>query len=243
MCTLSWLLHNNGYEMFFNRDEQRSREKARPPSTNSKLHAIMPIDPQGKGTWIASHQTGMSLCLLNNYAKQTKITASNVSRGQLIPQLLGLNNFKDIFKALTKLELTKYQSFFLCVFPAGTCLKHSNIQIIEWDGTHLSKEHASQPVISSVVSLNQVTLSRSMVFMQGVLPDETASAHLDFHSSHLPEKGSRSVCMHREDARTQSLSHIAVNSRIVFRYFDGPPCLSKEQAGNWSEVQLTVSTD
>ncbi|GAA6173401.1 hypothetical protein NBRC116592_30710 [Colwellia sp. KU-HH00111] len=70
MCTLAYLLHENGYEIFFNRDEQRARSPAILPAFYSSINAIFPVDPQGKGTWIAVNQQGLTLALLNNYQAQ-----------------------------------------------------------------------------------------------------------------------------------------------------------------------------
>ena len=94
MCTLTYLLNERGYELFFNRDEQRSRLLAEPPKLNkvNKSHgAIYPIDPQGGGTWIAVNEQGLSLALLNNYQAPLSNNDNHnksISRGQLILSLL-----------------------------------------------------------------------------------------------------------------------------------------------------------
>ncbi len=69
MCTVSWLLHDAGYEVFFNRDEQKGRAIANPPAVFDRegTRYMMPVDPDGGGTWIAMNQHGLSLCLLNYY--------------------------------------------------------------------------------------------------------------------------------------------------------------------------------
>lgn len=236
MCTLSWLLHDNGYDVFFNRDEQRTRQKAILPALNSEQNAIMPIDPQGQGTWIASNRRGMTLCLLNNYQKQASISqsAKYVSRGQLIPDLINLNN--NIEQNLKALNLSHYQAFFLCAFPAGLTNKQNSIAIYQWDGNMLTQEKAQQPFISSGVLLPQVQQTRSAAFTQIVGQKNTPAEHLAYHASHLPEKGYSSVCMHREDASTQSLCHISVKQDITFRYHDGPPCKNKA----WIEIKTPV---
>ena len=48
---------------------------------------------------------------------------------------------------------------------------------------------------------------------------------LFFHRSHRPERGAHSPCMHRDDARTVSLTGVRVTaSAISMTYADGPPC-------------------
>ena len=65
MCTLTYLLTDISYALFFNRDDQRSRLPAIPPKVNQNLNAIYPVDPQGEGTWFAVNQQGLTLALLN----------------------------------------------------------------------------------------------------------------------------------------------------------------------------------
>ena len=67
MCTLTYLLNDFGDELFFNRDEQRSRLPTIPPKFNQTRNAIYPVDPQGEGTWLAVNQQGLTLALLNYY--------------------------------------------------------------------------------------------------------------------------------------------------------------------------------
>ena len=89
MCTLTYLLTEHGYEIYFNRDEQRARLLALPPQFNPSREAIYPIDANGQGTWLALTQSGLSLALLNNYqAPATPVDENSISRGQLILSLL-----------------------------------------------------------------------------------------------------------------------------------------------------------
>ena len=56
------------------------------------------------------------------------------------------------------------------------------------------------------------------------------------HRTHRPEKGPLSICMHREEAVTVSLSLIMVIPSLVrFRYVDGSPC----EAGPGTEITLS----
>ena len=225
MCTLSWILHDHGYEVFFNRDEQRTRQKALLPTLNKINGTIMPIDPEGQGTWIASNLRGLTLCLLNNYQKQDEMdsTLKYLSRGQLIPELINTETTKPsaLSRHLENLHLQSYMPFFLCVFPENLSNNSNSISFYQWDGHQLTTEKVEQPFISSGILLTQVQNSRHQVFK--VITSETRNSrgHINYHSSHLPEKSFSSVCMHREDARTQSLTHISVGEKIVFRYHDG----------------------
>jgi len=234
MCTLSWILNEHGYEVFFNRDEQRTRAKAIPPFLDKNFGTIMPVDPQGKGTWIATNLHGMTLCLLNNYQRQAEMNPSfsYLSRGKLVLELSGTTNNIDL--KLEQLELKNYLPFFLCVFPDSLSSSNEAISIYQWNGTQLTQEQVEQPFISSSVFLAQVKKSRQTTFRQLTGTNGGTLEHIAYHSSHLPEKSHASVCMHREDACTQSLCHISVSNEIIFRYHDGPPC----EDNRWSEIKI-----
>ncbi|VAW62203.1 FIG01201599: hypothetical protein [hydrothermal vent metagenome] len=226
MCTLSWLLNDDGYEVFFNRDEQHTRAQAIAPSLHTNINVIMPIDPQGLGSWIGSNLQGNTLCLLNNYQKQQAMNSQRnyISRGQLIPELLQLSDLSNIEYSLNALDLNNFLAFFLCVFPEDLTSTHNTPAIYQWDGNKLTQEHVKQPVISSSVEAADVIKMRTAVFYDIIKASDSCQSHLKYHSSHVPEKGYQSVCMHRKDAQTQSLTHISVNHEIRFRYLDGAPC-------------------
>ncbi len=234
MCTISWLLNNNGYEVFFNRDEQHSRPKAEAPSLHRDINVIMPIDPQGKGSWTGSNLQGDTVCLLNNYQAQANMDPQRIytSRGQLIPEVLQLANLSSIENLLHSLNLDNFMPFILCVFPADLTATNNSPSIYQWDGYQLSRETAEQPIISSSVKIVEVTKSRKTLFDNIMQSGDNRQNHLKYHLSHLPEKGYLSVCMHRDDAQTQSLSHILINDQIHFHYLDGALCENSE----WIEL-------
>ena len=225
MCTLSWLVNAQGYEVFFNRDEQRSRVKAEPPAYDTVTDSIMPIDPQGGGTWIAVNANGITLCLLNNYQAAAQIKKGNhKSRGSLIPLLLEFKTHDEILQCLYRIEMKDYLPFWLCIFPHDFKKDNESIDCYKWDGDVLTVDKPEQPVVSSAVSLTEVQQKRGSLFNKTMKSISNTEKHLSYHSSHLPEKGKFSVCMHREDAHTQSLSHIVVGDTIIFRYQDEAPC-------------------
>lgn len=88
MCSVTWSLSDTGYQVFFNRDEQRSRALALPPAIYDRqgVAVMMPLDPQGQGSWISLNQFGLSLCLLNNYQGRVP-DGTLISRGLLLKSL------------------------------------------------------------------------------------------------------------------------------------------------------------
>jgi hypothetical protein len=88
---LAALHRRDGYDLFCNRDERKSRMPARPPRiacTNGVLH-IAPSDPDGGGTWIGANEYGVTLCLVNAFPVNWKPGDRSLSsRGLLVKELL-----------------------------------------------------------------------------------------------------------------------------------------------------------
>lgn len=224
MCTLTYSLHQNGYELFFNRDEQRSRVAAIQPQFSSLDNAIYPVDPQGGGTWLAVNQHGLSLALLNNYqATNHQITGEPRSRGQLIILLLKMvkeEPQQDINTLLAMIDLSVYQPFQLCIFPSDLSLGNDVMSCVIWNGQQLVKGNRTLPITSSSVDFNAVFDKRCQKYQQLVdiempLPEQLNNFH---HST--DEQGKFSVNMQRSDAKTVSISHICVTDKITFDYLD-----------------------
>ena len=67
MCTVSWLYHPGGYQLFCNRDEKHHRLPALPPLScvHRGMQYVAPVDGDAGGTWLAVNEAGLTLCLLN----------------------------------------------------------------------------------------------------------------------------------------------------------------------------------
>jgi hypothetical protein len=234
MCTLTYLLKDNGYELFFNRDEQRSRLLAELPKMNEENGAIYPIDPVGGGTWIAVSKQGRSFALLNNYQAPFNHHHNIISRGQLILSLLKIEG--DVTKELKIMDLRTFQPFQLCIFPESLSIQHQSIYCVKWDGCQLIEvdvdAKANLPITSSGINFVEVSKKRKCRFEQLVDINEPLSAQLKDFNFSTEEHGKYSVNMQRKDAKTVSISHISVNSQsptgsntsasceINFKYFD-----------------------
>lgn len=218
MCTLTYLLNDKGYELFFNRDEQRSRLLAIPPKLNSTKDAIYPIDRQGKGTWIAVNKQGMSIALLNNYQAPISNKQNIVSRGKLILSLLQSDG--DIFTQLQAMNLAVYQPFQLCVFPESLTITNNNVICVIWNGNNLCHAEIDLPITSSSIDFIEVSQKRRQKFNRLVDTNTPQSNQLKAYHFSTEIIGKHSVNMQREDAKTVSISHISVNKEITFEYFD-----------------------
>ncbi|WP_024607937.1 MULTISPECIES: NRDE family protein [unclassified Pseudoalteromonas] len=217
MCTLSYFLTDDGYELFFNRDEQKTREMAIAPSKHTG-NAIYPIDPQGGGTWLGVSHWGQTLALLNDYQSVFDITAVKHSRGLLIPHLL--SNKTPALSQLQNMDLSGYAPFKLCIFPDKLSLNNSHIVFVRWDTKQLIDCQVESLATSSGVELETVTQKRKQQFKQLIdLRYPASEQFLAFHYSKA-EQGQYGVNMQREDAMTVSISHIKVGNTIRFNYFD-----------------------
>ncbi len=232
MCTLSWRGDTAGYQLFFNRDEQRSRLPAIPPQIFKQAghNVLMPVDPEGGGSWISVNEHRVSLCLLNYYQGITPC-GSLISRGQLLRSLSHHADFGAISKQLATLTLSHYAPFTLIVFSPSE-ESETGVFIVngcQWDGEALNYFKPVSPITSSAVKLDEVTLARQQSYVENVRHRSLIELK-QFHTGHGHHKGYQSVCMHREDAKTVSLSHIRVDhGRVIFSYKDGSPCDTQAQ--------------
>jgi uncharacterized protein with NRDE domain len=91
MCTVTFFPKTDGYLLTTNRDEDPNRPKALAPTQyiiNGKP-IYFPMDPQGKGTWVAADDT-KTMCLLNGaFEKHKRRESYRHSRGIIV-----LNAFK-----------------------------------------------------------------------------------------------------------------------------------------------------
>ncbi|WP_421850233.1 NRDE family protein [Marinomonas sp.] len=220
MCSVSWWIDEAGYQVFFNRDEQKTRAPALPPQTFTQqgVDVLMPVDPVGKGSWISLNEYGLSLCLLNNYqgiAPQGEL----ISRGQLLKRLSSEVSTSQVERHFALLTLEQFAPFTLLAFELG----NAKVREFKWDGKNVQISDAVSPHFSSAVALDKVSHYRRSVYEEETT--KTAEGLLVFHAQHHPEQSHLSVCMHREDAETVSFTRIQVSKdNMKMSYVPGSPC-------------------
>lgn len=225
MCTMSWFKTDDGYELFFNRDEINTRRRAEVPVIyrEKNVAIVSPTDADAGGTWISVNHFGITLCLLNHYEKEQMIHHTDwMSRGNIIRRLAIYSSLSDIEINFLLLELTQYKPFRLYVLD-----QFGKSIFFTWDGQIMTKEYdLVKPRSSSSYKPEQVRSARKQLFLDKQLNSSTdRKAYLDFHKSHEPSRSAYSVCMHRDNASSVSLSHIVVDAQAVaFSYADGSPC-------------------
>ena len=232
MCTVSWLPTQDGYELFFNRDELRTRQPAQPAAlhTLNGVRYLAPTDGDKGGTWLGINEYGVTVGLLNRYADPIDRTREYDSRGWLVRDALVCVSPLEVAQFLASQDLTRFPPFTLV-----TLARFAEPTICHWSGQTLWLEPdaaAALPLSSSSFLPAEVTRARQQYFRQ-LMPNGTPDAATlrVFHHSHEPARGAYSVCMHRDDAQTVSFSHIKVTAESVeFAYHDGPPCAAKPQS-------------
>ena len=106
MCTLTWFHESDRYQLFFNRDERRTRKPAIPPALRQKgpSRFIAPLDGNFGGTWIGVNEHGLTLCLLNGHAGDDVAapTADYTSRGLLLTSLIDSRSTAQLARRLRR---------------------------------------------------------------------------------------------------------------------------------------------
>jgi hypothetical protein len=212
----------------FNRDELRTRKPAAAPRIEQRngVSFIAPLDGDHGGSWIAVNQFGLSLGLLNRFDDSSRgITRDYKSRGLLLPELIDCSTLKMVTERIDDAKCSRFRPFTLVALVTG-----QPAMVIEWTGSEtITKSHAENlmPITSSSLREGNVVLERKGQFQAMVSERSRVDDDLlfQFHRSHLPERGPASVCMHRPDARTVSMSTVTVTQKAVeFVYHPNSPC-------------------
>jgi len=229
MCTVSFLPRRHGFMLAMNGDEQVSRPRALPPRrhwTGTRV-SLYPSEAGG-GTWIGISEVGLSLALINWYAKPQRDRSLCVSRGIIIPHLLAADDLGQVGIMLADLPLAKINPFRLIAIS----VKERLVREWRWDGKSLTcgryswkrRHWFSSGYDEALANRKRAAVVRDIVKM-------TPAGLRKLHQSHLPAKGPFSICMHRTDAKTVSFTEIvATGSGAAMRYAAGSPCTKKPGA-------------
>jgi len=226
MCTVSWVHEAHGYQLLCNRDEKKTRKQALTPQVfvRDGVRFVAPCDGDFGGTWIASNERGMTLCLLNGVAKGRRFGGGQ-SRGLLIPELIASRSLREMSERVWRLNVACYAPFVLVGLEP-----ESPATLIEWDGVEtliVPNGEPYMPVTSSSFDSDAVRQRRRAEFEK--LRMEAGQVDVEmlrrFHSSHELCGDAYATCMHREDAETVSFSWVQVSDQSVeFRYWGNAPC-------------------
>lgn len=218
MCTVSWVHEDQGYHLFCNRDERRTRGKAAPPrvAVRDGVQYIAPVDADFGGTWLAANEFGISVCLLNGGAG----AAPARSRGLLVLDLMHLASGAKIGQHLSTLDLSMYAPFTLAALEPG-----EPVVIVEWNGSRKTIRHEAGRSFMLTSSSFDAAVVQSRRREEYRRTQATPEEFGRFHASHANGPSAYSICMHRPDAETVSFSRIRVSgTQTEFEYSPAAPC-------------------
>jgi len=214
MCTLSRFNHDNGYTLFFNRDEQKSRRDALPSSLAQidDVSYLAPTDTNAGGTWIFVNEHGVTAAILNHYeSTYTPPPTLRASRGLLLRRLASISHAEKGMDMLCQLELEPYPPFYVAI-----CSKTEPLSLARWDGESLDITYdvdEQLPLSTSSYKPQEVIAERKKLYHKLCEEGPVSNAILDrYHRSHDPDHSAFSVCMLRSDAETLSTTVVSVDA-------------------------------
>jgi len=229
MCTLSLVPKAGGFLLGMNRDEKRTRAEALPPGLHrcGDLSALYPSEPGG-GTWIGINEAGLCAALINWYSRPQYQGDPAFSRGAIIPRLLAFPSLDDMERSLFSLPLERLNPFRLFV------IGRNSGAVREYRSEGSGTERVDHPWVtnhwfsSGHDEASAITTRSAVCLKAAEEPDASTLPWLKrLHSSHDPKEGASSICMHRDEAETVSMTILKVSGKsAAMRYHAFPPCRS-----------------
>lgn len=243
MCTLSLISTGEALRLAMNRDELNTRPPALPPrlARFGERRAIMPIDPQSGGTWIAVNDAGLALAVLNvNPVPTTAARAFPHSRGEIIQRLLHCDELQQAWSLAEQIDRNAFSPFRLIIADTAQCVALSPDDTDTFDVDDLPLMFTSSGLGDALVEPSRRKLLLDM------LP-RTPAAQDEFHRHRLPDRPELSVCMSRADAATVSYTVVEIDAaRVSLKYLDRAPTLSQHRYEQYHfhscSVPLAAST-
>ncbi|TVQ25424.1 MAG: hypothetical protein EA383_08315 [Spirochaetaceae bacterium] len=239
MCTLSWTSspERAEYELFFNRDELRTRKPARPPelATTDGVRYAAPTDRDRGGSWIGVNQYGVTHCLLNTYEADTVTVAPDEarSRGELVRLVQASRSPEHTGRIIESCPLQRYPPFMIVGLYWNSGRSVCEAVSFHWNGNKLTtREGVQPPVTTSSYLPARVREWRQDAFRRLTRDGTRATSRQlwKFHTLTDRQQPARGVCMSRSDAGTVSCTRVLSreDGAVFMGYFDGPPCRAKE---------------
>jgi hypothetical protein len=234
MCTLTiipWPAAEMSVRIGCNRDESRLRPAALPPQVrrSGTRRFVMPVDPVSDGTWIGVNDAGLAAMLLNAYPAAAAIEATDagrviVSRGTIIPSLLGSGRFDELLTRALELDTRCFQPFRLVL------VDRQEVAALHWAGDALqlgSRAELVRPLMftSSGLGDEVVDPPRRELFARSFHePADWPGEQDAFHAARWPDAPELSVVMSRPEASTVSYTTIEIlASSVTLTYYPRPP--------------------
>jgi hypothetical protein len=229
MCTMTVVpLPSGTLRVAFNRDESRTREVALPPRIRpfGPRQAILPIDPQSGGTWLAVNDAGLILGVLNRTLPGARRAKGARSRGEMIPTLLGCSTPTEALTEIERsLDYRDFAPFRLILIERGLLAE------VEWNGERsavVSRVLVDAPLLATSSGLGDHLVDgvRLELFrlLFDVPPEDWQQVQDRFHRHSWAGREHLSVNMARDSSRTVSHSVIELDPEsALFAYYPDWP--------------------
>jgi len=203
-----------------NRDELVSRAPALPPTTGKSGNrvTVMPVDPESGGTWIGANDSGLVCALLNVYDESPK-RAAPLSRGTIIPPLLGCDDIEAALAHARQVPAERYRPFRLLIVDGQELAECWSMN----GRLEHRRERLTGPVMRTSSGLGDAVAAgpRATLFRSffDSASDPVAAEDL-FHLHQWRGQEAISVRMRRPDACTVSHTVVEVREssvRLVYR--------------------------
>lgn len=224
MCTVSYIKHQDGFSLTSNRDEQSSRSTVAPKVYEEfGQNLIYPKDQLAGGTWIASSDQNISVCLLNGaFSKHKRHLPYNRSRGQVLKERFAYNSNQDF---INKVDLDNVEPFTLLMIE-----HQDDIDFMElvWDGNrkHTKSINTNQHHIWASATLYDEKQRQNRQDWFKIFIDKNENinpeAIMSFHTGSFTDEKENDMLMQREhQLKTLSVTQINISSNSnTFIYKD-----------------------
>jgi hypothetical protein len=229
MCTVSYIpltgSPTGSYLLTTNRDERLLRAAAEAPAWHHVFDAevLMPVDPQGKGTWVATSGKGRTICLLNGgLVKHIPNPPYRHSRGLVVTGYFKFENFSSFAKGF---DFSNLEPFTLVVVEEGQLYE------MRWDGeqAYFRSPDPGRPWLWSSVTLYEPEiiqwreeLFQSWIAQQAGLLATKPELILDFHQFKEESNEKHHILIERKGIlKTVSITSILhTRDHLALRYLD-----------------------
>ena len=199
MCTVTFVpLKSGAYFLTSNRDEYTSRSKSHVPKREefNNYDLIYPKDPKGGGTWMATDNRGITVCLLNGAnTPHEPVYPYRHSRGLVVLDFFKFNSYEDFIQFY---DLNNIEPFTLVILTQRELIE------FKWNGSVKSFTNISikQPRIWSSVTLYnpEIVTLRETWFDKWILEHQNPDVDEMIHFHKFAGEGDKKidVLMERE---------------------------------------------
>jgi hypothetical protein len=221
MCTVTIIaMDGGGFRLVTSRDESPVRPRAIAPAWRGVVRGegrgvargMWPVDGLAGGTWVAAAEHGLALTVLNGNPRPLPAPpaeAVRLSRGVLIPRLIGLADAVEAADALGRFELGRFEPFRLVGVDCA-----AGLRVVDsvWDGRVLTTVELGAPVCFASSGLGDHLVECRLPLFEEVVvaAGATPASQDEFHQHRWADRPELSVLMERAGARTVSITRAQV---------------------------------